>query len=353
MVYDISMSPRTPPKDVNAYLAVLPVKSRSALQNLRKQIKTDATGTTTYAWDYENRLVSVTLPNTSVVSFTYDPFGRRVGKVSGSTTTIFVYDGAGIVEEVDATGTVVARYVQGPNIDEPLAMVRGGAKHYYQSDGLGSITSLTDSSGAVAASYVFDAFGNQTAATGSLTNTFRYTAREADTDTGLYYYRARYYDQNAGRFLTEDPLFFAGGNLNLYTPVWNNPINFIDPFGESPKDVVRIRNAFRKAVDEMTQQGLRHPNPWWNNFRESMARLFGGNKYMGCIEQAEDIRDVLQRGTYDDAWTFSVEDLGLHKRVRAFSKNPKDPQLILDPWYDEIQERGPERKCNCPRSLLF
>jgi RHS repeat-associated protein len=80
------------------------------------------------------------------------------------------------------------------------------------------------------------AFGNLTASTGPLVNPFRNTARESDTETGLYYYRARYYDQTAGRFLSEDPLRFDGAerNPNLYWYVLNSPTNVIDPLGLWP-----------------------------------------------------------------------------------------------------------------------
>jgi RHS repeat-associated protein len=105
----------------------------------------------------------------------------------------------------------IASYAQGPNIDEPLAMDRSGTIDYYEQDGLGSVTSLTASSGSVAQSYTYDSFGNQTASSASLTNYFRYTGREFDTETNLYYYRARYYDPTTGRFLSEDPLRFGIG----------------------------------------------------------------------------------------------------------------------------------------------
>lgn len=62
-------------------------------------------------------------------------------------------------------------------------------------------------------------------------NLYTYTAREYDTETGLYYYRARYYDQRAGRFITRDPIGFAGGDVNLYVYVKNNPVNWTDPRG--------------------------------------------------------------------------------------------------------------------------
>ncbi|PYV33105.1 MAG: hypothetical protein DMG22_11110 [Acidobacteria bacterium] len=93
-----------------------------------------------------NRLVSVALPGAGgTVSFTCDPFGRRVEKVSASATTIYAYDGDNSVDELGAGGSSTARYTQGLGIDQPLAMYRGGAASYYHADGLGSIEALTDS----------------------------------------------------------------------------------------------------------------------------------------------------------------------------------------------------------------
>ncbi len=192
--------------------------------------KTDASGTTSNTWDLENRLASVTLPNQSAVSFKYDPFGRRIQKTSAAGSTIYVYDGVGIVEEVDAAGAVVARYTQGLGIDEPLAMPRAGTTSYFEADGLGSITSLTDSAGAVAASYTYDSFGNLTVSAGTVTNPFRYTARESDPESGLYYFRARYYEALIGRFLGEDLLRFDSG-VSFYSYVGNRPVLLIDPSG--------------------------------------------------------------------------------------------------------------------------
>ena len=108
----------------------------------------------------------------------WNPGGRRIRKVTATGTTIYVYDGEDIIEEVDAAGLVSVRYTHGQGIDEPLAMIRGGATHYYEADGLGSITSLTDNTGTVAASYTYDAFGTLTASTGSLTNPYGYTTCE-------------------------------------------------------------------------------------------------------------------------------------------------------------------------------
>jgi RHS repeat-associated protein len=195
--------------------------------------KTDASGTTNYTWDYyTDRLTQVTLPGSGgTVMFTYDPFGRRIQKSSGSGTVNYLYDGPNVIEEVDSSGNVLARYSQG-GIDEPLSELRSGTTSYYQHDGLDSTTSLSSSAGVLTNTYRYDSFGKLTASTGTLTNPFQYTGREFDSETGLYFNRARYYDQKSGRFLSEDPTRFDGG-INFYPYALNNPVNLRDPSGKS------------------------------------------------------------------------------------------------------------------------
>jgi RHS repeat-associated protein len=142
----------------------------------------------------------------------------------------YVYDNEDIILEYDGTNTLQASYTHGPGIDEPLIMERGGQSFFYHTDGLGSITDLTDSTGAVIQSYVYDSFGNVINQTGSVVNTYTYTGRELDSESGLYYYRARYYNPTIGRFLQEDPIGFLGG-INKFVYTLNNPINFTDPSG--------------------------------------------------------------------------------------------------------------------------
>lgn len=104
-------------------------------------------------------------------SFKYDPFGRRIYKSSSSGTSIFAYDGDNLVEETNSSGMAVARYADGLNIDEPLAMLRGSATGFYHADGLGSVTSLSNSAGSIANTYTYDSFGSLTASTGSAMDT--------------------------------------------------------------------------------------------------------------------------------------------------------------------------------------
>jgi RHS repeat-associated protein len=153
------------------------------------------------------------------VTFRYDSLGRRIQKIftqgTIATTTNYAYDSDNIIETTDATGNVLGRNTQGQNVDEPLALQSGTAV-YYQADGLGSVTSLTDISGASVTSYDYDSFGGIVASNGTLANASRYTARQYDSETHLYYYRARYYDATVGRFLSEDPIEFLAG-VNFYT----------------------------------------------------------------------------------------------------------------------------------------
>jgi len=202
-------------------------------QNGNTTSKTDSTGTTSYTWDFENRLTGVTLPGTGgTVTFKYDPFGRRIEKTSPTTTSIFAYDGYNVAETVNGSGSEVASYTQTQDVDETLAMERSSAIDYYEVDGNGSITSLSATNGSVAQSYTYDSFGNTTNSSGSLTNFFRYAGREFDTETNLYYNRARYLDPATGRFLSEEPKAYAG-RTSLYAYVGNNPTAYTDPSGNT------------------------------------------------------------------------------------------------------------------------
>ena len=238
--------------------------------NGNTQTNVGSAGTTTYNWDYENRLTSVVLPGSGgTVTFKYDPFGRRIYKSSSSGLSIYAYDGDNLIEETNSSGTAVARYSQGLNIDEPLAMLRSATTSYYQADGLGSLTSLSNTSGALANTYTYDSFGNQIASTGSLTNPFRYTGREFDTETSLYYYRARYYDQTASRFLSEDAARFAGGTT-FYEYAGNNPVVFVDWSGNCPVDL-------KKFTDWLDKYANPSPTEWCTRHIRQGLESGGGN----------------------------------------------------------------------------
>jgi len=150
-------------------------------------------------------------------------------------------------------------------------MLRSATTSYYELDGLDSVTSLSNSAGALAQTYTFDSFGNQTAPSGSLTNPFQYTARESDTETGLYFYRARYYDPNGGRFVSEDPMAFRAG-VDFYAYVLNNPTNLVDPKGLLQVCCRSAHQPFFQAWARLTLQ----PTPCHCFLKLSDGHTLGG-----------------------------------------------------------------------------
>ena len=196
--------------------------------------RTEGATTASYTYDDEDRLIGVT-SGAGLIAYAYDPFGRRIGKNVNGTITNYVYDHQNILAEYDGGSNLKARYTQGINIDEPLAIKQGASTYYYHADGLGSVVNLTSTQGKSVQTYAYDSFGNVTP-TGSVKQPFAFTGREYDQETGLYYYRARYYDPKVGRFITRDPIGFRGG-INQYTYVRNNPVKWNDPFGLYGPDV--------------------------------------------------------------------------------------------------------------------
>ena len=189
---------------------------------------------TQYEYDAENKLVRVVSPS-NTANYRYDGLGRRVEKevIAGTTkVTRYIYDNEDILLELDGSNNITARYTHGPGIDEPLILEKNSQAFYYHADGLGSITEITNQSGSVVQRYTFSSFGKiESQQDPNFIQPYTFTSREFDSETGLYYHRARHYDLAAGRFLQEDPIGFAGGQVNIYTYVANDPINYIDPYG--------------------------------------------------------------------------------------------------------------------------
>ncbi len=113
-------------------------------------------------------------------------------------------------------------------------MERSGQSYFYQTDFLGSVRKLTNAAGTVVNSYDYDAFGNFEVRSETVANPYTYTAREFDPESGLHFYRARYYNPATGRFLSEDPIGLESGDANAYRYVFNSPVNLTDPSGKLP-----------------------------------------------------------------------------------------------------------------------
>ncbi|MEW6360281.1 MAG: LamG-like jellyroll fold domain-containing protein [Planctomycetota bacterium] len=209
-----------------------------------------------YQYDVFNRLLKVTksADDSVVAEYLYDGLGRRVLKSVGNDDTRYVYDGNDVVCEYNANDALVCRYVMGRSIDEPMRMERliegNWRNFYYQTNALGSIVALNEwDSGeqeeTIVERYTYDAYGrllvhtpgtdgtfgtsdDNYRATSSVGNPYGFTARALDTETGLMYYRVRYYSPLLGRFISSDPLGHDAG-INLYGGYFVP--NGVDPMG--------------------------------------------------------------------------------------------------------------------------
>ena len=171
---------------------------------------------TAYIYNSENQLRQVTLPGSGgVVTFKYDPLGRRIEKATPAGTFRYVYDNDDVIAVLDGNNILTQNLTHGPGIDEPLIMKSStSANYYYHADGLSSIVSLSNDSAEIVETYEYQAYGKPTikdhtgtpVTASTVGNFYLYTAREYDHETGLFYYRARYHNAETGRFVQEDPI---------------------------------------------------------------------------------------------------------------------------------------------------
>ncbi|MFL6230732.1 MAG: DUF6765 family protein [Pyrinomonadaceae bacterium] len=208
--------------------------------------KTDGAGATDLSWDAENRLAAVRLPDGSSTAYAYDALGRRVSTVATdrrgrrALTSSYTYDGADVVRETSASGhkSDTTDYLRGAGVDDLVRQTTRGQHgradtYYHLADRQGSTRLLLDERARITDRLDYDSFGD---GAGSPVTRYAYTGRERDEQTGLYYYRARWYDPQLGRFLSEDPIGLSGG-MNMYSYTSNNPVNRTDPSGLYESDV--------------------------------------------------------------------------------------------------------------------
>jgi RHS repeat-associated protein len=212
----------------NTYQVTVPGSGDSYGYDLNGNVisKTAGGHVWTYEWNALGQLTRVLKDSTEVARFAYDPFGRRVEKVSGGVTTKYLVDSGNVLREARSDGTN-ATFIHPRVLDAPLAKVdQAGVASYYHLDGLDSVSKLTNGSGVVVQSVAYDAWGNFDGA--SPGSGLAFNSREWDGETELYYYRARYLDPRTGRFLSEDPVPTL---TSLYMYARGNPTSRVDPTG--------------------------------------------------------------------------------------------------------------------------
>ncbi len=198
--------------------------------------RSDGTETINYDWinDGENRLVGVT-DGSSVTEHIYDAFGNRVATTTDGETTNYLTASIGglpqVLTEYDNNGQVTADYTHGLGL---VKTNRDGREGFYHTDGLGSTRAITDNVGLITDRYTYDAFGVLLDEEGTFGNSFQFAGEQRDEATGLDYLRARYYDPELGRFISQDP--FPGYMSDPYSQhnyqyAHSNPVNNTDPTG--------------------------------------------------------------------------------------------------------------------------
>jgi RHS repeat-associated protein len=172
-----------------------------------------------FTWDHENRMTGLTIGSTTA-SYAYNGDALRMSSTVGANTTSYVWDVAAGLPVILQDGTNT--YVYGLGL---ISTYDGTNMTYRLTDGLGSTVNLCDASGNVLVTYAYDVFGAIRSQTASSANYWKFTGEQRDSESGLDYLRARYYDPEVGRFLGQDPL--GGG----YAYAGNNPANMVDPSG--------------------------------------------------------------------------------------------------------------------------
>lgn len=186
-------------------------------------------GTNIYVWNARNQLMGSAGAASS--NFAYDGFGRRRSKTIGATVTNFLYDGLNFVQELTSGGTPTANLLTG-HLDETLTRTDGSGVSTFLGDALGNTLEVADASGTLQTHYTFEPFGTTTISGAPSSNAQQFVGRENDGG-GLYFMRARYYSQRHYRFISEDPLGFAGGR-NVFEYAASAPTVYTDPFGLKP-----------------------------------------------------------------------------------------------------------------------
>ncbi len=184
-------------------------------------------GTKNYGYDWGYRLASYQAGATTA-SYVTDVLGRRRLKTVGGVTEKYVYAGEDVLADYSASNVLLARYTNGPGIDQKLSMNRSGVASHYVADALGSTHMLLNPAQAVANRYVNDAWGVNLQTTGTVVNRYQYAGRELDAESANYHNRARFYMPGRGVFGQRDPAY-SGRNWRWYAN--DNPMNGKDPWG--------------------------------------------------------------------------------------------------------------------------
>jgi RHS repeat-associated protein len=257
------------------------VNTYSYTANGERNTQTSTGQTTSYTYDVFGNLTKATLPNATTVEYLIDGRNRRIGKkINGTLTQGFLYqDQLKPIAELDGTGNIVSRFVYATGINVPDYIIKGATTYRIITDHLGSPRLIVNTAdGTIAQRLDYDEFGNVITDTNPGLQPFGFAGGIYDRDTQLTRFGGRDYDAETGKWTAKDPIRFEGGDVNLYTYVENDPVNWIDPEGlaaehnqnkrESNREIHEKGQA-RKNQDQGGEKGDKNradprkkPNGW-------------------------------------------------------------------------------------------
>jgi RHS repeat-associated protein len=287
--------------------------------NLTSETNTSTHVTTSFTYDYRNRLVSVTQGGSTIASYTYDALNRRIGFNVNGTQTWTVYDGKAATAnpyadfDFDGSGNLKVRYLYGLAVDELLARTNSsGVTAWYLPDRLGTIRDIANTSGTVIDHVVYTSFGGVTSESNSANgDRFKFTGRENDAPLSLYYFRSRYLNPAIGTFLTQDLIGFSSGDCNLVRYVHNDAPNYIDPTGfDDTRPLSQDELNMLKKTTAYYQDFIKNANNTnWDKLGRAMVELNTHPDFLAVIINKQMIEEFAKRGgkllafwNYKDKW---------------------------------------------------
>ncbi|UCE56101.1 MAG: hypothetical protein JSV31_11845 [Desulfobacterales bacterium] len=195
--------------------------------------KKDGDDVTNYKYSSRGELLSVDLSDGRVIEYLHDPLGRRIAKkVDGVVVEKYLWEGlTRLLAVYDGSNNLLMRFEYADD-RMPVAMKSGGTTYFLTYDQVGSLRVVADASGNVVELIEYDSFGNIINDTNpTIEVPFGFAGGLDDRDTGLVRFGFRDYDPDTGRWTAKDPIFFAGGDTDLYGYCLNDPINAVDPRG--------------------------------------------------------------------------------------------------------------------------
>ncbi len=245
--------------------------------------------------------------------------------------------------EYDAGDNPVKRYIYGPNVDEPLMMQAEGENYFFHRDGVGSVIALSDISGNFVETYAYSPFGEPNKKS-SMGNRFMYTGREYDDETDLLFYRTRYYSPALGRFLSADPIGPQGGTLNLYSYVFNNPLNLGDPLGLTPALTIHQQaiQESNNGIEDVMKAYKIDPAFGRSEFGSDPGVWLNKDSCVDASERrAELIANYLVKHTEFGTWEVGTMTMfsGIHT-MNVFTYKSNDGEIVAS-WGTDNYVGGP------------